>query len=367
MAAKPCLSMNIAIGSLTLASSLLIGVSYIPNQVFAADNHSVVITLGPRPFYLTDQLPDGALKDSFNKCDLSDIESSAFSIGHRGAPLQFPEHTVESYKAAARMGAGIIECDVTFTKDRELVCRHSQCDLHTTTNILATPLARKCSVAPDMNADYPFANVKCCTSDITLEEFMSLHGKMDAGNPRAQSLEQYMNATANWRTDLYAHEGTLLTHAQSIRLFDELGVDMTPELKEALVPLPFDGDYTREKQASQMLQEYRDANIDPSRVWPQSFEEIDIAHWLSTSADFAQQVVYLDDRYKDPQFDHLDADTWSPSMPELKDSGVQVIAPPQWMLRGRGVRERRSRISTARCTRKGGWSDWCVFGLACNH
>jgi glycerophosphoryl diester phosphodiesterase len=38
------------------------------------------------------------------------------------------------------MGAGILECDVTFTRDRELVCRHAQCDLHTTTNILDTPL-----------------------------------------------------------------------------------------------------------------------------------------------------------------------------------------------------------------------------------
>jgi glycerophosphoryl diester phosphodiesterase len=42
------------------------------------------------------------------------------------------------------MGAGIVECDVTFTKDKELVCRHAQNDLHTTTNILATPLAAKC-------------------------------------------------------------------------------------------------------------------------------------------------------------------------------------------------------------------------------
>ena len=41
-----------------------------------------------------------------------------FSIGHRGAALQFPEHTKESYEAGARMGAGILECDVTFTKDR---------------------------------------------------------------------------------------------------------------------------------------------------------------------------------------------------------------------------------------------------------
>lgn len=35
-----------------------------------------------------------------------------FSIGHRGAPLEFPDHTKESYEAAATQGAGIIECDV---------------------------------------------------------------------------------------------------------------------------------------------------------------------------------------------------------------------------------------------------------------
>jgi hypothetical protein len=43
------------------------------------------------------------------------------------------------------MGAGIQECDVTFTKDGELVCRHDECDLHTTTNILVTNLASKCT------------------------------------------------------------------------------------------------------------------------------------------------------------------------------------------------------------------------------
>jgi glycerophosphoryl diester phosphodiesterase len=42
------------------------------------------------------------------------------------------------------MGAGILECDVTFTKDKQLVCRHAQNDLHTTTNILVTPLAKTC-------------------------------------------------------------------------------------------------------------------------------------------------------------------------------------------------------------------------------
>ena len=116
---------------------------------------------------------------------------SDFSIGHRGAALQFPEHTEESYEAGARMGAGILECDVTFTKDSELVCRHAQNDLHTTTNILVTPLAAKCTKPFTPAVFEPTArsarrpSAECCTSDITLAEFKTLRGKMDAFNPRA--------------------------------------------------------------------------------------------------------------------------------------------------------------------------------------
>ncbi len=103
------------------------------------------IELGPRPAFLIDKMAEGALKDELLACDGKPVSTTLFSIGHRGAPLQFPEHTRESYMAAAKMGAGIIECDVTFTKDKELVCRHAQNDLHTTTNILATDLAQKCT------------------------------------------------------------------------------------------------------------------------------------------------------------------------------------------------------------------------------
>ena len=80
------------------------------------------------------------------------------------------------------MGAGVIECDVTFTKDRQLVCRHSQCDLHTTTNILSVPaLAAKCTkpFVPADPATGRKASAKCCTSDITLAEFRTLTAKMD--------------------------------------------------------------------------------------------------------------------------------------------------------------------------------------------
>ena len=111
------------------------------------------IEVGPRPYFLIDQMKDGALKSKLQSCAAGDFKRTLFSIGHRGAALMFPEHTRESYTAAARMGAGIVECDVTFTKDRELVCRHSQCDLATTTNILAVPdLAAKC-LAPFSPAD----------------------------------------------------------------------------------------------------------------------------------------------------------------------------------------------------------------------
>jgi len=290
------------------------------------------ISLGPRPFHLVDALPAGELKTALQACDASTITPQPFSIGHRGAPLQFPEHTRESYIAAARMGAGIIECDVTFTKDRQLVCRHSQCDLHTTTNILATPLAEKCSSPPKFSNDKPFTDVQCCTSDITLDEFKTLKGKMDAGNPEATRVEDYLNATASWRTDLYSERGTLMTHRESIELFNQLGVSMTPELKEALVPLPFDGDYSRTAQADQMLDEYRAAGIDPAHVWPQSFEEADIQHWINTAPDFAAQVILLDDRYKIDGFHPMHAKSWTPSMQSMADSGLKWLAPPTWML-----------------------------------
>ena len=88
------------------------------------NNHSPVasVQLGPRPFFLVNEMADGPLKQRLQHCAATreSYRPTLFSIGHRGAPLQFPEHTKESYEAAARMGAGIVECDLTFTKDKEL-------------------------------------------------------------------------------------------------------------------------------------------------------------------------------------------------------------------------------------------------------
>ena len=69
---------------------------------------------------------------------------------------------------------------------KELVCHHAKNDLHTTTNIV----------------------------------------------PDATTPEEYVGGTADWRTDLYASRGTLLTHRESIELFRALGAKFTPELKQ---------------------------------------------------------------------------------------------------------------------------------------
>ena len=295
------------------------------------------VHLGPRPLYLIDSLQDEALKTELQQCAAGPFRSSAFSIGHRGAPLQFPEHTRESYVAAARMGAGILECDVTFTKDRELVCRHSQCDLHTTTNILAIPeLAAQCSepFTPADPAAGAKASARCCTSDLTLAQFRLLEGKMDAANRDATTIEAYMAGTADWRTDLYATTGTLMTHAESIELFDSLGVGFTPELKSPGVDMPFEGDYSQQDYAQQLIDEYKAAGIDPTRVFAQSFNLDDVLYWIENEPAFGTSAVYLDGRYGDNGFDHRAPRSWSPSMEELAAQGVNILAPPMWMLVG---------------------------------
>ena len=231
-----------------------------------AQAESQPLTYGVRPFYLIDNLEDGALKQELLACAQQTPKKTEFAIGHRGASLQFPEHTRDSYLAGAREGAGILECDVAFTKDKELVCRHAQNDLHNTTNILATPLAAKCSV-PFKPAEFDAsgklvkeAEVECRTTDITLAEFKSLKGKMDGGNKEARTVEEYMNGTPDWRTNLYAQNGELMTHKESIELFKQLGVKMTPELKEPVVPMPFDG-FTLEDYAQKMLDDYTAAGV----------------------------------------------------------------------------------------------------------
>jgi glycerophosphoryl diester phosphodiesterase len=293
------------------------------------------VQLGPRPFFLVEDMRESRLKHELQQCAAtrSTYRASRFSIGHRGAALQFPEHTRESYMAAARMGAGVLECDVVFTRDHELVCRHAQDDLHTTTNILATALAAKCTrgftpaVFDAQGELIRAADAECRTSDISLAEFKSLRGKMDAFNPRARTVSEYLAGTANWRTDLYSGpgSGTLMTHAESIELFKQLGVDMTPELKSPAVPMPFEG-FSQQDYARKLLDEYRAANVPADRVWPQSFNHADVLSWVRQGEAHGRQAIYLDD---------AETVTDLPGAAELRGyaaAGIRIVAPPTFAL-----------------------------------
>lgn len=294
------------------------------------------IQVGPRPFYLVDKMSPSPLKRKLEQCSAGPFYKTDFSIGHRGGgTLQFPEHTKESHEAGARMGAGIQECDVTFTKDGHLVCRHDQCDLHTTTNILVTPLAAACSqLFSPAEFDTSGKRVKaatalCCTSDLSVAEFKTLKGKMDASNPSATTPEAYQGGTANWRTDLYATGATLLTHKESIELLKKLGSKYTPELKGANRAAKVQVEDVFGSQAAYaqaMIDDYNDADVSPRKVWAQSFNKEDILYWIKNEPAFGKQAVYLDDA-------NVPADV--PTATELKGyaaQGIKIVAPPMWML-----------------------------------
>jgi glycerophosphoryl diester phosphodiesterase len=320
-----------------LAVALLLAASSLLGNEASASGAKEGVQLGPRPYYLVDELEDGPLKRALRSCaDRTSFRRTDFSIGHRGgASLQFPEHTRESHVAGARMGAGILECDVTFTADGELVCRHDQCDLHTTTNILVTPLAERCTrrfQPAEFDASgkrTKDASALCCTSDLTLAEFSSLKGKMDASDPDARTPQAYQGGTASWRTDLYATGGTLLSHAQSIQLIRSLGARFMPELKgpNRSARLQVEQVFgSRQAYAQKLIDGYEQASIPPRDVFAQSFDLRDVLYWIQHEPAFGRQAVYLEDAI-------VPADL--PGTAELqsyRSQGVRIVGPPMWAL-----------------------------------
>ena len=290
------------------------------------------VQLGPRPFYLIEGMDEGKLKSRLLQCKDGPFYRSDFSIGHRGAALQFPEHTKESYEAGARMGAGIVECDVTFTVDGDLVCRHAECDLHTTTNILVTGLASKCEV--NWSGPNQTPAPKCCTSALTLAEFKSLQGKMDSSNPAAATVEGYLGGNPTWRTELYTGRGTLVTLDESIKLNQKNGVKHTPELKEGdpqRIATTFGG---QDKYAQKLVDTLVENGVNPRDAWPQSFNVNDILYWVKNTG-YGKQAAFLID-YDAVNDDIILRDEAGQPVPpadrpaffkRLKRTGVEIIAP----------------------------------------
>ena len=318
----------------------------------SAQPADVRVELGPRPAFLVADMRDGELKTRLQACLGEPPRRTAFSIGHRGAGLVLPEHTLEAYEAAHRMGAGTIECDVTFTKDLELVCRHAQNDLATTTDILLTPLASTC-VEPFTPARLGAngavrrpARAECRTSELTLAEFKTLRGKVDAFEPAAQTVEEFVAPRRAPRPDLGPGLlfGTLLSHAESIEIFKRLGVRMTPELKEATVRLPFNG-ATREQLAQRLIDEYRAAGVPPSSVFPQSFHRRDVEYWIEHEPEYGERAVLVDNAPFGRRARRLRG---------YKAAGINIWAPPLFALLDLDAERRIVPSRSARAARAAG-------------
>ena len=309
---------------------------YTPHSPAAPQNpmNPYYISLGPRPFYIIDNMTASPLKTKLQSCENGPFKITDFAIGHRGgATLQIPEESVENAMAGARMGAGILECDTSLTADKGLVCRHSLCDLATTTNILLNKtLAAKCAVPFKPATANTSASAICCTTDITMADYLTLCSKMDGFNASATNVADYQHGIPTWRTELYDTCGTVQTLESYIDLVNSLPGyrNFTPELKSGADDdvtaqyAKFPAGYTQQDYARQFANTFIKKGIDPSRVWMQSFNPPDIFLWLKEFPAFGKQAVYLDESGDTPE----NYTAAVALLPSLKAQGVNIIAPP---------------------------------------
>jgi glycerophosphoryl diester phosphodiesterase len=143
--------------------------------------------------------------------------------GHRGAAGYRPEHTLGSYRLAARMGADYVEPDLVSTKDHVLVARHEPA-IGATTDVADHPefADRRTTKVID---GVTFEN-DWFTEDFTLAELKTLRAK-----ERLPAVRQ--------RNTLYDGRYEIPTFQEVIELRDRLSkelhrkVGLIPELKHS--------------------------------------------------------------------------------------------------------------------------------------
>jgi glycerophosphoryl diester phosphodiesterase len=176
-------------------------------------------------------------------------------IGHRGAPGYLPDHTLEGYARAARMGANFVEPDLVSTKDGVLIARHEP-NLKDTTDVAKHPefaALKHIETVDGKDEEGWFA------SDFTLAQIKTLR----AVQPRADRTNEF-----NGLYQIPTFEEILTLRAQlSKELGREIGV--YPETKHpswhAEKNLGF------EKQLISILSKYN-LNRADAPVYIQSFE-----------------------------------------------------------------------------------------------
>ncbi len=153
----------------------------------------------------------------------NDRDNRPTIYGHRGAAGYRPEHTLASYRLAARIGADYIEPDLVSTKDHVLVARHEPA-IGGTTDVADHPefASRRTTKVIDGTT---FAD-EWFTEDFTLVELKTLRAK-----ERLPDVRQ--------RNTIYDGRYTIPTFQEVIAVRDQLSrelgreVGLIPELKHS--------------------------------------------------------------------------------------------------------------------------------------
>src|ERR687889_483740 len=105
-------------------------------------------------------------------------ENSPLVIGHRGAAGYLPDHTLQGYRLAIRLGADYIEPDLVSTKDGVLIARHEP-NITATTNVASHPefADREKTISVDEGPD----ETGWFASDFTLREIKTLRAIQTRG------------------------------------------------------------------------------------------------------------------------------------------------------------------------------------------
>ena len=190
--------------------------------------------IGPRPFYLVDKMKDGPLKQKLSQCT-GPFRKTDFSIGHRGAALQFPEHSQGILPGGGadgrrrdRMRRDVYKGPATGVPAFAMRPAHhhqhpvgagARRQMHAcrSSRPIPPPGARRRQNAAPATSRWP--NSGRCRPRWTV----SIRTPPPPPTTRTARRAGAPTSTAN--------SGTLMTHDESIALIKSLGAKFTPELK----------------------------------------------------------------------------------------------------------------------------------------
>jgi glycerophosphoryl diester phosphodiesterase len=189
-------------------------------------------------------------------------ENSPLVIGHRGAPGFLPDHTLQGYALAIKLGADYIEPDLVVTKDGVLIARHEP-------NITATTDVAEHEEFADrertISVDGGAPETGWFASDFTLAEIKTLRAKQ----PRTDRPSEF-----DGRFEIPTFQEVIdLVKRQSKRRGRRIGI--YPETKHPTYhqrltpPLPLEGRLVRALKRNGL-------NKRKSPVFIQSFEQANL-------------------------------------------------------------------------------------------